>query len=155
MRREGRKGRAGRAKPDRAGESGSVTLWMLGLALILLALGGLSLDLWRVFLERRELAGVVDAAAIAGASAIDEAAFRSGGEVRVDAAKAARTACAYLRTHSDPPASCAGIHVSQGGIEVTASRQVELTLLNLLLPRVEREPLSIRASARVEPRSGS
>ncbi len=135
------------------GESGSVTLWMLGLALIVLGLGGLSLDLWRVFLERRELAGVVDAAAIAGASAIDEAAFRSGGDVRVDPAKAVRTACAYLRTHSDPPASCVGIRASPEGIEVTASREVELTLLKLLLPRIERGPLPIRASARVEPRS--
>lgn len=142
--------------PNRVGgESGSVTLWMLGLALIVLALGGLSVDLWRVFLERRELAGSVDAAAIAGASAIDEAAFRNGGEVRVDPAKAARTACAYLRAHSDPPASCAGIRASQDGIEVTASRRIELTLLNLLLPRDAREPLSVRVSARVEPRSGS
>ncbi|MFN2555595.1 MAG: pilus assembly protein TadG-related protein [Nitriliruptorales bacterium] len=143
-------------RPPRAGtESGSVTFWMLGLAVIVLALGGLSLDLWRVFLERRELAGVVDAAAIAGASAIDEAVFRSHGEVRVDSDQAFRTACTYLRAHSDPPASCAGIRVSPGGIEVSATRQVQLTLLNLLLPRVEREPLPVRASARVEPRSGS
>ncbi len=141
---------------DRAGaESGSVTFWMLGLALIVLALGGMSLDLWRVFLERRELAGIVDAAAIAGASAIDESAFRSGGEVRVDPAKAVRVACAYLRTHSNPPASCAGIRADQAGIEVTASHKVDLTLLNLLLPRVQRGPLAIRVSARVEARSGS
>ncbi len=127
---------------------------MLGLALIVLALGGLSLDLWRVFLERRELAGVVDAAAIAGASALDEAAFRSRGEVRVDPAKAAGLACVYLRTHSDPPDTCAGIRADQAAIEVTASREVDLTLLNLLVPRGQREPLEIRVSARVEPRGG-
>lgn len=136
------------------GESGSVTFWMLGLALIVLALGGMSLDLWRVFLERRELAGIVDAAAIAGASALEESAFRSGGEVRIDAAKAARVACAYLRTHSNPPDNCAGIRADQVGIDVTASREVDLTLLNLLLPRVQRKPLAIRVSARVEPRGG-
>ncbi len=142
--------------PARTGsQSGSVTFWMLGLAVIVLALGGLSLDLWRVFLERRELAGVVDSAAIAGASAIDENAFRGSGEVRVDPGQAVRAACTYLRAHSDPPASCAGIRVSPTGVEVTASRHVELTLLNLLLPRLEREPLPIRASARVEPRIGS
>lgn len=135
------------------GESGSVTFWMLGLALIVLALGGLSLDVWRVFLERRDLAGIVDAAAIAGASAIDEAAFRRVGEVRIDPTEAARTACAYLRMHSERPISCAGIHADPVGVEVMASREVELTLLNLLLPRVEREPLAIRVSARVEPRS--
>lgn len=128
---------------------------MLGLALVVLALGGLSLDLWRVFVERRELAGIVDSAAIAGASAIDESAFRSRGEVRVDPEKAVRAACTYLRAHSDPPASCAAIRASRLGIEVTATRHVELTLLNLLLPRLERKPLPIRASARVEPRSGS
>ncbi len=141
--------------PTAGGESGSVTFWMLGLALVVLALGGLSLDLWRVFLERRELAGVVDSAAVAGASAIDETAFRTRGEVRLDPNKAVRAACTYLRAHSDPPASCSAIRASHLGIEVTASRQVELTLLNLLLPRLQREPLPIRASARVEPRSGS
>ena len=50
-------------------ESGTITLWMLGLCLMLFLLGGISLDLWRAFSERRSLAASADAAAVAGASA--------------------------------------------------------------------------------------
>jgi hypothetical protein len=32
-------------------ESGTITLWMLGLCLMLFLLGGISLDLWRAFSE--------------------------------------------------------------------------------------------------------
>ena len=55
-----------------ATERGTITLWLLGLCLMLFALGGISLDLWRSFSERRALAATADAAALAGASAIDE-----------------------------------------------------------------------------------
>src|SRR6266540_1415895 len=37
-------------------ERGQVTVWMLGLAVMLLFLGGLSLDLWRAFTQRQNLA---------------------------------------------------------------------------------------------------
>ena len=66
---------------SRRAESGTVTLWLLGLCLMLFALGGISLDLWRAFSERRALAATADAAALAGASAIDEARYRASGTV--------------------------------------------------------------------------
>lgn len=53
------------------GDRGFLTIWMLGLCVILLALGGLSVDLWHVFDQRQSLAGDADAAAVAGASGID------------------------------------------------------------------------------------
>ena len=51
-------------------EHGMITLWILGLVLVLFAVGGISLDLWRVFGDRRELVSMADAAAAAGAFAI-------------------------------------------------------------------------------------
>ena len=51
------------------------------LCLVLFALGGISLDLWRAFSERRALAATADAAALAGASAVDEARYRASGAV--------------------------------------------------------------------------
>src|ERR1700716_167274 len=53
-----------RRPPDIGGprESGTITLWMLGLCLMLFLLGGISLDLWRAFSERRSLAATADAA---------------------------------------------------------------------------------------------
>lgn len=62
----------------RVDDAGSVTIWMLGLAFALLTLGVLSVDLWMLIGERRELASVADAAALAAASAVDEAAWRAG-----------------------------------------------------------------------------
>ena len=82
-------------------ESGTITLWMLGLCLMLFLLGGISLDLWRAFSERRSLAASADAAAVAGASALDEAAYRSTGAVRLvpaDAQRRARASLAKLRS---------------------------------------------------------
>jgi Flp pilus assembly protein TadG len=57
-------------------ERGWMTLWFLGLCVMLLFVGGLSLDLWHAFSERRSLAAAADAGARAGASMIDEQACR-------------------------------------------------------------------------------
>ena len=72
-----------RPRPD----GGFLTIWMLGLCLLLLVLGGASLDLWRAFSQRQALAGLADAAALAGASGIDRAAARRG-VIRLDPAEA-------------------------------------------------------------------
>ena len=58
-----------RGRDDR----GFLTIWLLGLCLLLLVLGGVSLDLWRVFSERQALAGLADSAALAGAGGLDPA----------------------------------------------------------------------------------
>src|SRR5882757_6312521 len=65
----------------RGADSGTITLWMLGLSLLLFLLGGISLDLWRSFSERRALAASADAAALAGASAIDEGRYYQSGDI--------------------------------------------------------------------------
>lgn len=129
-------------------EEGSITIWMLGLAVSVLFLGGIAVDLWRVAAERRELAGVVDGAAIGAASAIDEAAFRTSGEVRLDVGDARRVACDYLRAHGGLP--CSGIAATHQGVRVEADRTVELTLLRILAPGAD--PVRLRVSASVEPR---
>ncbi len=38
-------------------DDGSITLWLLGVVLIILALGGLAIDLWRGFAARRGCGG--------------------------------------------------------------------------------------------------
>lgn len=132
------------------GEDGTVTIWLLGLAVAVLFLGGLSVDLWRVVAERRELAGIVDGAAVAGASVIDEAAFRSSGQVLLDVHGAVDAACTYLRIHADPPAGCGGVDATPNAVRVEAQRHVPLTLLRALSPGLE--PIRLRVSATVEPR---
>jgi Flp pilus assembly protein TadG len=132
------------------GEDGTITLFVLGLCVAVLFLGGLSLDLWRAFSERRELAGTVDAAAVAAASALDEQAFRTDGSVVLLPSAAVAVACDHLRAHADSAEPCLGIHATPDAVVVTARREVPLTLLRVLLPG--QSPLEVEVTARASPR---
>ncbi|MDQ3710074.1 MAG: pilus assembly protein TadG-related protein [Actinomycetota bacterium] len=132
-------------------EEGSITLWLLGLVLIILALGGLAIDLWRGFNERRALAGIADSAAIAGAAALDEAAFRGSGRVRLDPAAAESLATRSVWAQPDSK-SMTGFSAAADADQVTVVVRgaVDLTLLRLLAP--DRGPLRISVRATVSPR---
>ena len=129
-------------------ESGTVTLWMLGLCLMLFLLGGISLDLWRAFSERRSLAATADAAAVAGASALDEAAYRSSGVVRLVPADAQRRARASLADQLD---RCAlrdsRVEATEDTVIVTVGGSVDFSLLQIVSPGDE-FAISVRATAR-------
>lgn len=67
-----------------SGERGSAPIWFLGLSVCVLMVGAMSAELWRVIGERQELVAMADAAAIAGAAAIDMDQYRATGEIAVD-----------------------------------------------------------------------
>ena len=77
-------------------ERGAVTIWGIGLVLVLFGVAGLAIDTWRVFAERQALAGLADSASIAGATAVDIPEFRSTGTVQLDPGLAEGRARAYL-----------------------------------------------------------
>ncbi len=128
-------------------EKGSVTFWILGLALLLMAVGGIGLDLWRALEARRGLAAMADAAAAAAVSAIDEAHWRTTGEVRLDPSAAPARAMSSLAFQegsallSGPPALWI---VDETGFYVGLEREVDLTLLKLLAAG---RPFSVSADA--------
>ncbi len=131
------------------GSGGTVTLWLLGVCLVLFALGGVSLDLWRAFSERRSLAATADAAALAGASAIDEAAYRSSGTVVLLPALAEARARAQIARQLDR-ASLRGVSVHADGeaVTVVVDGEVGFTLLGIL----QRGDFSVRVTATAIPR---
>lgn len=130
-------------------EEGTVTLWALGLCVMLLFLGGISLDLWRVFSERRALAGAVDAAAIAGASGIDEEAFRDAGVLRLDPERAEALAWANLAAQTDDRSLVrADVAATPEEVTVVAAGRVEFTLLSVLMPGEEPFTIQVTATAR-------
>lgn len=135
-------------------EDGAVVLWLLGLCVLLLSLGGLSVDLWHVFSERRALVGAADAAAFAGASGLDVDAFRASGDVVLSPPLAEDLARAALARQDDlgsldgPPEVVA----DPAAITVTLEGRVELRLLRLLAPGVDSLELAVTATA--EPRAG-
>ena len=129
-------------------QSGTITLWMLGLCLMLFLLGGISLDLWRAFSERRSLAASADAAAVAGASALDEAAYRSTGAVRLVPADAQRRARASLADQLDRRAlRDARIEATDDEVMVTVGGSVDFSLLQIVAPGDE-FAITVHATAR-------
>lgn len=129
-------------------ESGTITMWMLGLCVMLFLLGGIGLDLWRAFSERRSLAATADAAAVAGASALDEGAYRSGGVVRLVPADAQRRAQASLAEQLDRRAlRDARVVASEEDVTVTVGGSVDFSLLQVVAPGDE-FAITVRARAR-------
>lgn len=110
-------------------ESGQITIWVLGLAVALLGLGGISVDLWRVMSERSELALIADSAAVAGANGIDVDWFRATGEVRLVESLAQDLALSIL---SQEDVVVVGLTVQNDQMIVEIRREVEFSLLNIL-----------------------
>ena len=61
---------------NRRNEEGFFTIWVLGLCVVIFFIGGIALNLWTSFTDRRELAEIADAASISGASRIDLDCFK-------------------------------------------------------------------------------
>jgi Flp pilus assembly protein TadG len=131
------------------GSQGTVTFWVLGICLMLFALGGISLDLWRGFSDRRSLAAAADAAALAGASAVDEAQYRASGAVTLDPALAEARARAHIARQLDRDTLRAvSVHADDEAVTVVVHGQVGFTLLGLLQPGA----FDVRVTATATPR---
>jgi Flp pilus assembly protein TadG len=117
------------------GSVGTVVLWLLGLCLLLFALGGISLDLWRAFSERRALAATADAAALAGASALDETRYRVADEVVLVPAQAEARARDSIDRQADRRALRSfDVRADTETVTVVVHGSVGFTLLGLLSP---------------------
>lgn len=132
-------------------DRGSVTIWMLGLSLLLLLFGGLALDFWRGLALQRELAAVADSAAIAGAAGIDVEHYRETGIVLLHPVRARDLASASI-AFQDAELSGAAVSIAAGGDSVTVVVEgaVELGLLGVFVD--QSEPLLVRATASAVPR---
>ena len=114
-------------------ERGSITFWMLGLAFALMTLGVLSVDLWSLIGERRELAAVADASARAAVSAVDESEWRRSRVLRLDRSEAEQRAWEVIETRTaGGPIEPVIMFDSDGvTVRVSVSRTVETALLGL------------------------
>jgi Flp pilus assembly protein TadG len=107
----------------------------LGLAIMILLLGGMSTDLWHVVAEARTLDAASDSAAAAGSSGIDPASLRvDPGQPQLDQAMATQLALSNLASQAGLPGSPnPQIVVTPTNITVTLHGQVHLTLLQIFL----------------------
>jgi Flp pilus assembly protein TadG len=137
----------------RSTQDGSVTLLGMGIVVMMLFVGGLAFDLWRLVGERRVLADAADAAAAAGANAIDVDGYRHDGRLDLDPALARATAAASLASQPDL-ASLTRVAVSAGPdvVVVRLDGRVELVLLDLFAPG---QAVELRVEAQAAPRRGA
>lgn len=129
---------------------GSVTIWGIGLTLVIAAFAGLVIDTWRVFAERQDLSGMADAAAIAAATAIDLDHLNSTGEVILDETLAVDRALTYLLSQDGWSTEILpSFAPTPNGITVTLDKDVDFTLVAALLPG--EEPLHITVNSLASP----
>lgn len=133
-------------------DAGQATILLLGALLIGLAFLGLAVDGARMFTTRRDLQNVADSAALAGASAIDEGAYRSSGGmvVRLDPAGARVAAERVVSAARLPPSTRVDVRVVPDRVEVHLARPVDTTILRVVGLGAQQ----IGASARASPRTG-
>jgi hypothetical protein len=132
----------------RGSDRGSVTIWVLGLSMLLLLFGGLALDYWRGLALQRELAAVADSAAIAAAAGIDEEVYRESGSIVLDPERSRGLAEAAV-AWQDVDVSALEVDVQPAVVNVTLTAVLELGLLRVFVD--QSEPLTVRASASAVP----
>lgn len=134
-------------------DRGAAFLPVLGLCLIMLFVGGISLDTWRGLSERRALQSTADGASIAGGNGIDEQHFRDTGELRLDPERAEDLAWDNLARQSDTRSlTRAEVTATTENVTVTLTGRVEFTLLGVFLD--DQEPFTVTATAVAGPQGG-
>ena len=125
-----------------------MTIWVLGLSILLLVFGGLALDYWRALALQRELASVADSAAIAAASGIDEETYRATGDLVLEPDRARRLVDASVSWQGIEVVST-DVVVDSDSVSVTLTGVVELGLLGVFVD--QDEPLTVRGAATAVP----
>ena len=135
-------------RPRVVRDEGSITVWTLGMVLIVMMVGALSFGLWSGFSARRELAGAADQAAQAGANALDESFFRSTGLRRLDPARAEDLAVASLRAQDLADGVDVVVEANDERVRVELRASVDAGLLGILDGG---EPLVVRVESIGQP----
>lgn len=138
--------RPGRLAGDRGQVAPLVAVSLLGL----IAIAGLVIDGGLLFAARRDLQAVADAAARAGAMAVDELSLRAneGGVVELDPGAARDAASAHLDRAGF--SGRAEVVADPASVRVTLSREHSTFVISLVGMRV----MEVEASSVARPRSG-
>ena len=121
---------AGRTKRE---QRGTTTIFVLGVCIAVLFLGGISLDFWRVISERRALAAIADSSATAGANGLDETRLRHG-VLALDPVRARLLAADELTQESQQHhIDSADIAATTADVHVVLQGSVHFSLLSIFL----------------------
>jgi len=129
------------------GDEGQVLVMVALMMVSVVSVIGLVSDGGLVFAQRRDLQNVADAAASAGAMQIDEAAYRSTGDVVLHEQSARDAAVLYLDAEGDLDYL---VSVLSDRVEVYVSRQATTGFLRV----IGINGIEVSAAASAEPRYG-
>lgn len=136
-------------------EHGFATTWIIGLVIIVLFVGMVFFQIGHVLVERQKLVAAADAAAVAGATSIDEDALINDSAATVHlSADAADRCIAYLQHSEANEASsildmgASDCHVEGDGITMTATATGTVSLPIFALLGVGSKTLSVTSHAR-------
>jgi uncharacterized membrane protein len=137
------------ARPAR--EDGQVLVLTLVVGLGLLAILGLVADGGLLLARHRELQGIADAAARAGAGQLDEATYRASGgrTAQLDPAQAHEAAARHLRAAGFT--GQATITADPGRVTIGLAETIRTPIFN----NVGFRPIRLAVHTRAEPRTGS
>ena len=131
-------------------DRGSVTLWVLGLTVVILGFGGMALDFWRALATQREVAGIADAASVAAAGGIDEEYYRATGLIRLHPSRARSLGMASVESQGTDLMSVVIAVASDGSsVQIEIVDEVFVGLLGFFIG--DDEPLTVRAFSTAEP----
>ncbi len=133
--------------PDR--EAGSATVFILGMALVMLAMAGLVVDGGLAINARQRVNDDVEQAARAGALNLDIAALRDGGKVRIDPGPASEAAAQFLADRQYPGDK---VQITANGEQITVT--AELVRPTTLLSLIGVKSFTVKASGEAEPSVG-
>jgi uncharacterized membrane protein len=131
-------------------EAGQVTVFVIGMSLLVFAVAGIAVDGTKAWLYRRTLQNAADSSALAGAGELNrDAYYRSGGRATgLDVEAARRVAAQWV--------AASGLDVRSGYVVDSAGVEVSLrgTTATFFLALIGIDELPVAAEARAEPRRG-
>jgi Flp pilus assembly protein TadG len=133
-----------------AREAGSATIFVIGFALILLAMAGLVVDGGLALNARQRAADDVEQAARAGSQHLNLDVLRQQGLVQIDSDQARQAAVDFLIARHYP-ANRIEVTADAGQVLVTAETTQKTTLLSL----IHIDQFTIRASGQARPTVGN
>ena len=112
-------------------ERGSVSIFVIGIVVVLMAVAGLVVDGGRAVNARAQIMDDAEQSARAGANQIDDAAMRSGEPIVLDQDAAAQAAADYLAARGYDPSRVAA-SADATSISVSVTDTVPTALLSLV-----------------------
>lgn len=127
-------------------ERGQASVLVIGLVIVTFSAAGIAIDGTRAFLMRRTLQNAADSASLAGANAIDRAAYYSSGghSIRLDAGAARATAVSILRRRGLDVS--AEVSTEPTSVAVVLTGRIETSFLGLI--GIDSLPVRVEAVAR-------